>query len=168
MFELILYDLSLSWKLLLVYLITLFILGCALFFTIKNFNMKDGKIKLYGLLLGIDNMGIFILSTHIVRTFLVMYYAIFMSNNIKLTIMLVLISSIIYLVFDMRNILFEVFNTVSLIMVLYFINSLNIYFLEVDSTMSVLIIKMALILFTLMYMIYYLLRSFENITSEKV
>jgi len=166
MVELILYNLTLSWKLLLVYLISLFILGCICFFIIRNFNMKDGKIKIYGLLLGINNMGIFTLSLHIVRTFLVLYYSIFYFANIKLAIALIGIVSIIYIVFEMKNILFEIVNTISLMVVIYFINSLNVYMIEVESSFSVQIMRLALTLFTIMYTIYYLLRSFENITTN--
>lgn len=166
MLELILYNLGLSWKLLVVYLITLFVLGCIWFFAINKFNLRDGKIKMYGLLLGIDNTGAFMLSLHIVRAFLIIYYSIFPSENIEFTLALIAIASIIYIVFDMRNILFEIFNTVSLIVVIYFINSLNTYMLEVENSLSVNIIKIALILFTLMYTIYYLLKNFENITTD--
>jgi len=166
MFELILYNLSLSWKLLLVYLITLFVLGCIWFFHIKKFDLKDGKIKIYGLLLGINNKGTLILSMHVVRTFLIIYYSIFVPENIELTLALIGIISVIYIVFDMRDIIFEIFNTISLMAVIYFINSLNTYMIEVEATTSIQIIRIALILFTLMYVIYYLLRNFENITSD--
>jgi len=105
--------------------------------------------------LGINNKGTLILSMHVVRTFLIIYYSIFVPENIELTLALIGIISVIYIVFDMRDIIFEIFNTISLMAVIYFINSLNTYMIEVEATTSIQIIRIALILFTLMYVIYY-------------
>ena len=101
MFELILYDLGLSWKLLAVFLITLFILGVIFFFIIRKFDMRNGKIKIYGLFMSINNFEAFILSLHIVRVFLIMYYSIVISEDLRLTLSLIGIVSIAYIVFDM-------------------------------------------------------------------
>ena len=166
MFELILYDLGLSLKLLAVFLITLFILGVIFFFIIRKFDMRNGKIKIYGLFMSINNFEAFILSLHIVRVFLIMYYSIVISEDLRLTLSLIGIVSIAYIVFDMRNIIFETLNTISIMIAIYFINFLNTYLIEIEKSMSVELVKIALISFVLMYIIYYLLRNFENITTN--
>jgi len=58
--ELILYNLSSSKILIIVFLVTFFIIGLFLYWLVNRLRLEKGKIKIHGLLLGINDKGIIV------------------------------------------------------------------------------------------------------------
>lgn len=166
MFELILYNLSSSSLLIVIFLVTFFIVGLTTYWLINKVRLKKGKIKLYGLLLKISDKDTFTLSIIVVRTFLIIYCTLLYQNNVNTSLIMIAIISIIYIMFSFKNIIYEVINTLSIMAVIYFINTLNNYIMQVSNSSSVQIIKTVLIAFTIMYSIYLLLRGVEDIVAN--
>lgn len=166
MIDLILYDLISSKWLIIIFLTTLFIVGCIIYFFINNFSLKKGRVKLYGILLELSSTDTLILSVTIIRTFLVIYYLIFSSSNVIVSLTMVGIISIIYIAINLDNVIYEIINTLALMAVIYFINILNSYLTEVTYSSYVQIIKVSLIAFAIMYTIYILFRSVEDIVTN--
>lgn len=166
MLELVLYNLSSSWLLITMFFILLFFLGCAIYLLTRKFNLKDGKIKTYGLLLNMSDKDVFILSIIIVRSFLVIYSVSFYLENIYMYLMMIAIVSVILIIFTFRDTIYEIINSASLIAVVYFTQTLRNYMIEVDNSESVQIINLILISFAILYTIYILLKAFEDITTN--
>lgn len=166
MLELILYNLSSSWILLTIFFIVLFVIGCTIFLLTKKFNLTDGRIKLYGLLLNINDKDVIILSVIIVRAFLIIYSILFYNSNIYMYLTMIGIISIILIIVSFKDIIYELINTCSLMALIYFNHTLSNYVIEVENSNSVQMIKIILITFAILYTIYILLRGFEDITSN--
>lgn len=166
MLELILYNLSSSWLLITVFLILLFLIGCTIFLLTRRFNLREGKIKIYGLLLNMDDRDILILSLIIIRSFLIIFCVLTNSGNIYMNLTMIAISSFLIICVTFKDMIYELINTVSLIALVYFNNTLNNYLIEIESSSSVQIIRIILVAFAILYTIYILLKGFEDITSN--
>ena len=79
---------------------------------------------------------------------------------------MIAIISIIYIVFNLRNVLYEIINAIALIATVYFVHTSNKYILEISSTDAVGIVRNALVAFAIMYTIYVSLRNFEDIITN--
>lgn len=165
-FKLILYELSTSWPLITAFLILLFILGCILYIGIKNFKVRDGKIKIYGLLLGLEEKDILAISSAIVRAFLIIFSLIVYQNNINMYLVMIGIISALLIVFSLKNVVYEIINTVALIAIIYFSNQLSNYLINIENSNAVMLIKIVLICFGILYTTYIFLKEIEDITSN--
>ena len=104
----------------------------------------------------------------IIRTFLVMFTAIFYTKNILLYLIMIILSSLVYAIFHYRKAIFEIISTSAQIIALYLIHILSNYMIEVSNDPYVLAIKICLIIFIIMYASYFFLKNFEDvITKEK-
>lgn len=166
MLELVLYNLSSSWLLITTFLILLFIIGCTIYFFTRKFDLRDGKIKTYGLLLNMTNKDIFVLSTIIVRSFIIIYSVLLYQENIYMYLAMIAVISLVLIVATFKNIIYEMINTVALMALVYFTHTLNNYVIEVESSNSILIIKTILISFAILYTTYISLKGFEDITTN--
>lgn len=164
--ELILYNLSSSKILIIVFLVTFFIIGLFLYWLVNRLRLEKGKIKIHGLLLGINDKGIIILSMTLVRAFLIIFYTLVHQNNIQISLIMIGVISIIYILCSARNIIYEIVNTGAILAVIYFINTLNTYLIEITYSSSVEVVKIILISFIVMYTIYLLLKSIEEIIEN--
>ena len=164
--ELILYNLSSSKILIIVFLVTFFMIGLFLYWLVNRLRLEKGKIKIHGLLLGINDKGIVVLSMTLVRAFLIIFYTLVYQSNVETTLIMIGVISILYIICSARNILYEIINTGAILAVVYFINALNTYLIEIMYSSSVQIVKITLIAFIIMYTIYLLLKSIEEIIEN--
>lgn len=166
MFELIPYYLSNLKILISTFFILLFIIGCTIYVCTRNFNFKDGKIKLYGLLLHFSDKDIVILSAMVIRLFMIVYCLLTYSENIKLYIALVSVSSLLFIISYFRNLIYEVISSVSLVIIIYFNFQLKTYLVNVENTIGVYSIHLILICFALLYAVYLFLKELEELTTQ--
>ena len=164
--ELILYEISGAWMLIASFLIILFLTGCILYIITKDFNFKGRKIKAYGLLLSISDKNIWVASMMIVRTFLIIFPALVYQENQNMYLIMIGISSFFFLIFYLRNIIYEIINTVALIAIVHFIYQLDNYLIEVEDSFAIQIIRLILMSFAVIYAIYIFLKEFEDITTS--
>lgn len=165
MFELILYNISKSWLLLAAFLILLFIIGCIIYISTKDFKVKNGKIKMYGLLLNMTNKDILIISMIIVRTFLIIYSLIMYEQNLFMYLVMNVIISLLFILFYRKNIIYEIINTIALIMIIYFQDQLASYLVNIEYSSSVQIMRMAVMCFGIVYTVYICLKEFEDVVA---
>ena len=166
MFELMLYDLSTSWLFIATFLILLFFIGIAIYMVTKDFKLKDGKIKVYGLLLGFRNIDVIYISMIIVRTFIIIYSLVVFNKNVTMYLIMIAMISIIFIFSYLKNIFYEIINTGALMAIVYFANQLNEYLIHIEESNSIKIIKLILICFGVLYTMYIFFREFEDIVTE--
>ena len=166
MLELVLYNLSSSWLFITIFFVLLFIIGCAIFLATRKFDLRDGKIKTYGLLLNMTNKDIFVLSVIIVRAFVIIYSVVVYQENIYMYLAMIAVISVVLIVTTLKNVFYEIINTIALMALIYFTYTLNNYVVQVESSGSILIIKTILISFAILYTTYISLRGFEDITTN--
>lgn len=166
MLELVLFNLSSSWLLITTFFVLLFIIGCAIFFATRKFDLRDGKIKTYGLLLNMTNKDIFVLSIIIVRAFIIIYSVVMYQENIYMYLAMIAVISVVLIITTFKNVIYEMINTIALMALIFFTHTLNNYVIQVESSGSVLIIKTILISFAILYTTYISLKGFEDITTN--
>ena len=166
MLELVLFNLSSSWLLITTFFVLLFVIGCGIFFVTRRFDLRDGKIKTYGLLLNMTNKDIFILSIIIVRAFIIIYSVVMYQENIYMYLAMIAVISVVLIITTFKNVIYEMINTIALMALIFFTHTLNNYVIQVESSGSVLIIKTILISFAILYTTYISLKGFEDITTN--
>lgn len=166
MLELVLFNLSSSWLLITIFFVLLFVIGCGIFFATRKFDLRDGKIKTYGLLLNMTNKDIFILSIIIVRAFIIIYSVVMYQENIYMYLAMIAVISVVLIITTFKNVIYEMINTIALMALIFFTHTLNNYVIQVESSGSVLIIKTILISFAILYTTYISLKGFEDITTN--
>ena len=166
MLELVLYDISTLWGLLASFFILLFTIGVGIYLYTKSFEMKDGKIKIYGLLLSMTRRDILIISTLIVRAFLIIYALIVSNGNVWLYIFMIGFVSAVFIVIYFKNMIYELINSIALMVIVYFSYELKFYLLNIEDSIATQIIRLILVSFGSIYTVYLFLREFEDITLE--
>lgn len=166
MFDLIVYNLSTSLHLMASFLIFIFIIGCILYLYTRKFKVNGKRVKVYGLLFSTKNKSIIILSTMIIRTFLIIYSIIFFHQNVYYYLVMIGIISTLMIVVYFKNVIYEILNTVGLMTIVYFNYQLSSYLVNVEKTTEIISLKVILMSFGILYTIYLFLREFEEITSK--
>jgi len=167
--ELVLYYIKESAGLLISFLILIFVLGIFAYLTMRNFR-QDSKLKVgfYGLFLGLKNIDIIKLSIIIVRIFLLFFCTMLTTNdNIYMYIIMITLLSLLYIVLNFKKIVNEIVATLMGIVMIYFIYSINGYIIEIEYNVLLLIIKICLIVFTLLFTTYFGLRDLNDTIESR-
>ena len=168
MLETILYQLSKISGVLIIFLVVVMLVSFILYKITKKFNIHKKSVMLCGMLTSLKNTQLIMITAIIIRTFLVMFTAIFYTKNILLYLIMIILSSLVYAIFHYRKAIFEIISTSAQIIALYLIHILSNYMIEVSNDPYVLAIKICLIIFIIMYASYFFLKNFEDvITKEK-
>lgn len=166
MFESILYQLSkISWVLL-IFLVAIIIISFIMYFSTKKFNIHKKGVMLCGMFMSLKNSQILMIIAIMIRTFLVVFTACVYTKNILLYLIMILISSLVYAILNYRKAIFELISTSAQVVALYLINVLSNYMIEVNNDTYVLVIKICLIIFIIMYASYFFLKNFEDIITK--
>lgn len=167
--ELVLYYIKESKDLLISFLVLMFFLGVVFFFAISNFRQdKKNKIIFYGLFLKMNNVDILKMSTILIKAFLVIYASIVTKESqVYISISMMVIVTLIYIVCSPKKIIYESIITAVQTMIVYFIYLVNNYSVEVENTFVILIIKIFLIVFVLMFTTYLFFREIDIISKNR-
>ena len=168
--ELVLYYIKESRILLLSFLILIFILGVFAYITMRNFRQSSRiKVSFYGFFLGLKNTDIIKLSAVIIKIFLVIY-ALTITNQqiIFICLVMILILAIIYIILAPKKIINEIVSTLMQMVMIYFVYTINGYMSEIEFSYVILMIKVCLIVFTILFSTYFLLRSIGDIVDNRV
>ena len=167
--ELILYYIKESRMLLLTYLILIFFIAVIGFFYMRNFSQeKKSKIIFYGLLLQMNNIDIIKISTIIIKTF-IMIYAISITKPIVVFLCMIMtgILSLLYILIFIKRAIYEIICTCMQIAIIYLINIINNYRVETENNLLVLLAKIVLIIFALMFTTYIFFKEIDVITRDR-
>ena len=149
--ELVLYYMVESRNLLISFLILTFVLGIIAYGSIKNFKQnKKMKIFIYGLFLKTTSVDILKISIIVLKTFLV-FYATIVTDELMvwLCITMLAVLTIIYVICEIKRLIYEVMYTSIQALVIYLIYLINSYMIEVEYMNVVMGIKICLVVFEL-------------------
>ncbi len=165
--EVFLYSIGTAIKPIAIFLIVILTLGIFIYLTTRKFDIHKKAIRYAGLLTGLTNKQILILSAIIIRTFMIIYTACTYEKDIFIYLVMIIIVAIIYIAFVPKKILFESINIIAQVIILYFINILKMYKIEVSDQMYINQVILVLVGFIIVYSIYFLLKNFESLIKHK-
>lgn len=166
MLDTILYELSKVAWVLPIFLGIILLLSFIMYLVTKKFNIHKKSVILSGMFMGLSNKQIIMIISIFIRTFLVIFTACVYTKNILLYLLMIAISSIIFAILNYKKTILEIVSTIAQIIALYLINILTSYMIEESNDPYVLVIKICLIIFLIVYAIYFFLRNFEDIITN--
>ncbi len=166
MLDTILYELSKVAWVLPIFLGIILLLSFIMYLVTKKFNIHKKSVILSGMFMGLSNKQIIMIISIFIRTFLVIFTACVYTKNILLYLLMIAISSIIFAILNYKKAILEIVSTIAQIIALYLINILTSYMIEESNDPYVLVIKICLIIFLIVYAIYFFLRNFEDIITN--
>lgn len=166
MLDTILYELSKVAWVLPIFLGIILLLSFIMYLVTKKFNIHKKSVILSGMFMGLSNKQIIMIISILIRTFLVIFTACVYSKNILLYLLMIAISSIIFAILNYKKAILEIVSTVAQIIALYLINILTSYMIEESNDPYVLVIKICLIIFLIVYATYFFLKNFEDIITN--
>lgn len=166
MLDTILYELSKVAWVLPIFLGIILLLSFIMYLVTKKFNIHKKSVILSGMFMGLSNKQIIMIISIFIRTFLVIFTACVYTKNILLYLLMIAISSIIFAILNYKKAILEIVSTIAQIIALYLINILQSYMIEESNDPYVLVIKICLIIFLIVYAIYFFLKNFEDIITN--
>lgn len=166
MLDTILYELSKVAWVLPIFLGIILLLSFIMYLVTKKFNIHKKSVILSGMFMRLSNKQIIMIISILIRTFLVIFTACVYSKNILLYLLMIAISSIIFAILNYKKAILEIVSTVAQIIALYLINILTSYMIEESNDPYVLVIKICLIVFLIVYATYFFLKNFEDIITN--
>lgn len=166
MLDTILYELSKVAWVLPIFLGIILLLSFIMYLVTKKFNIHKKSVILSGMFMGLSNKQIIMIISILIRTFLVIFTACVYTKNILLYLLMIAISSIIFAILNYKKAILEIVSTIAQIIALYLINILTSYMIEESNDPYVLVIKICLIIFLIVYAIYFFLKNFEDIITN--
>lgn len=167
MINLIFYNINKVLITLIIFLGIITVLGTVVFYMLKKFDIKKKNIIYLGLFSSLNTKQILSLSTIIIRTYLIITCSLINSNDILIYLLMIVIVDTTFIILNYKKAIFEIINVFAQICLLYLINVLRMYQIEVSNEMYVLQVKTFLIAFIIVYAIYFLIKNIEEIISDK-
>lgn len=166
MLDTILYELSKVAWVLPIFLGIILLLSFIMYLATKNFNIHKKSVMLSGMFMGLSNKQIVMIISIFIRTFLVIFTACVYTKNILLYLVMIAISSIVFAILNYKKAILEIVSAGAQIIALYLINILTSYMIEESNDTYVLVIKICLIVFLIVYAVYFFLKNFEDIITN--
>ena len=166
MLDTILYELTKVAWVLPIFLGIILLLSFIMYLITKKFNIHKKSVILCGMFMGLSNKQILMIISIFIRTFLVIFTACVYSKSILLYLIMIAITSIVYVILNYKKAILEIVSLVAQIVALYLINILTSYMIEESNDTYVLVIKICLIIFLTVYAIYFFLKNFEDIITN--
>lgn len=154
---------NLKWLILTMILVCT-ILCVLMFIGLSNFNWKRNKVRLFSLLYGLKTKDVICLSIMLTRCIYIIYLAINNENiSVEYLITLIIMSIVIcVLEKDYLGILTNILTSVAVYVIIYLQSSLRYFYNYVEHDKLVLIMVIALCIFTTLYAIYSLISSYNH------
>ena len=165
MLEPIMYNISKSMILIIIFFILIMVLGIISYFSTRKFNIHKKRVMFIGMLARLNKRQIIMLSSILIRTYLIIFCALYYSSNIFIYLLMIAIAEAVYIIFNIKKAIFETINTIAQIILLYIINVLVNYRIEIANEKFVMQIQIILSIFIIMYAIYFLFKNFEEIIT---
>lgn len=164
MLDTIIYEITnLKW-LILTMILACTILCVLMHIGLSNFNWKRNKVRLFSLLYGLKIKDSICLSIMLTRCIYIIYLAINNENiSVEYLITLIIMSIVICILEkDYLGILTNILTSVSVYVIIYLQSSLRYFYNYVEHDKLVLIMVIALCIFTILYAIYSLISSYNH------
>ena len=160
------YNINLNIKELSIFLGFMLLIAILMYAMLSKFDIHKKRIAYIGLLTGLNNYQILTLCAITIRLFCIIYSAVTYTDVILLSLAIILVVEVIYILLNIKKIVFETINTVAQIIFIYFINILKSYQIEVSNEMYVSQVIIVLIVFIILYAIYFFFIWFEDLIKN--
>lgn len=160
------YNVNLNLKELAMFLGFMLIVAIVVYVMLQKFDIHKKRIAYIGLLTGLSNYQILTLCAITARLFCIIYSAVTYTDVILLSLAIILVVDIVYIILNPKKILFEIINIFAQVVLLYFINVLKSYQLEVSNEMYISQVIIVLTVFIILYAIYFFLKNFEELIRK--
>lgn len=147
-------------------LIGVILVSLLAYFMTRKFDFKDSKIKFYGLFLNLRRVDVIILAISFIRMITIIYSAALGYQDVLTSAVILSLLTAIMLFYNFHKFIIEIANGAATIVIIYFINILNNYTVEVEQQATVIIIQVALMLFACIYAVYMFLVNIEDIARK--
>ena len=154
--EAILYYVSANYTLVISFIAIIFGIGIYIFSVTNNYDINKKSIRYCGLLTGFSKKEI-----------LILYTALIYKKDITSLLILILFSDFIYIILKPKKAFFEIVNILAQVILIYFINVLKTYRIEISDGMFVGQVIIILIGIIIIYSIYFFLRNFEELIKKE-
>ncbi len=167
MSEYIMYNLTNYLMLTLVFFIIILAGSILIYLNTKKINIHKKGTRYFGLISALKSKQIAMLCSILIRTILIVYAVIIYQTNVITTIIMIIFADIIFII--LKRSIFEIFNITAQVFLIYFINILQEYRIHVSDENYVFLIQIALTVFLITYVLYFLLKNFvETLTDRKI
>ena len=160
------YNINLNINELAIFLGFMLLVAIIIFVLLQKFDIHKKKIAYIGLLSGLNNFQILTLCTITIRLFCIVYSAVSYTDVILLSLAIILVVDIIYILLNPKKVIFETINIFAQIILIYFINVLKNYQIEVSNEMFVSQVIIVITVFIILYAIYFFLKAFEDLIRK--
>lgn len=167
MLEETIYSISNHFIQLIVFLGVVLLLGLIIYIMVSNFDIHKKRIRYCGLLTGLNQKQTLTLCVIFMRTFCIIYAVSVYTKNILFNLILILMIDLIYILLTPKKVIFESINLIAQLILIYLINILRTYQLEISNDMYVGQVATILSVFMVLYTIYFFLKNFEELIRKK-
>lgn len=167
MLQEIIYSINLNLNQILIFFATILFIGILMIILMQKFDIHKKRMMYIGLFTGMKNNQIIALSAIFIRLFSIIYLACVYTENIQLSLAIILVADIIYIVLNPRKIIIESINIIAQSALLYLINRLKEYQMVEGAQMHIEQIIIILTIFIIIYAIYFFLKGVEDIIKKK-
>ena len=165
MSEYLMYNLTEYLMLTLVYFIITMVISLVVYGSTEKINIHRKITRYFGLISALKNKQIAMLCGILIRTILIAYSVIMYQPDIITVIIMIIFADLIYII--LKKSIFEVANISAQICLIYFINILQEYQIEVSKANYVFQIQMILTIILLVYMSYFYIKDFVGILTDR-
>ena len=165
MSEYLMYNLTEYLMLTLVYFIITMVISLVVYGSTEKINIHRKITRYFGLISALKNKQIAMFCGILIRTVLITYSVIIHQPDIVTVIIMIILADLIYII--LKKSIFEVINICPQICLIYFINILQEYQIEVSKANYVFQIQMILTIILLVYMSYFYIKDFVGILTDR-
>lgn len=159
-------NMNITLKPMVIFLGIIVFLGICAFLMSGRFDINKKRMTYLGLFIGMRNTQIVSVGLILIRLFYIIYMVCIANENILVGLSLIVVTDIIYIIFNPRKIIFEPINISAQIILIYFIHILRNYQGEISNQNNMQYIVIALSTFVIIYAIYCFLKGFEDILKK--
>lgn len=161
------YNINLNLKELAIFLGLILFIGLIIYALTYKFDIHKKRMMYLGLITGMNKKQILSFCTIVIRLFCIIYSACVYTENPLSTLSMIVIADIIYIILNPKKLVFEGINIMAQTTLLYLINVLRTYQIQISNEMYVGQVIIVLVVFIIVYAIYFFLKSFEDIITIK-
>lgn len=165
MSEYLAYNLTEYLMLTLVFFILILAISLFIYNGTKKIDIHKKSTRYFGLISALKNRQISMLCVILIRMVLILYSITIYKENIILTIIMILFADLIYIC--LRKSIFEIINIIAQVFLIYLINILNEYRIEISQVNYVFQIQIILAVFLTIYVIYFFIKNFFEILTDR-
>lgn len=166
--EVVLYQITTIAIPILLFLGFVVVFGIIMYIVAVRANIEKSTV-ISGFFLDMGNREAASVSAMLIKTFFIYYCTILYTKDIIIAyLIIILLSSIIYIALNLKSLIFETISTIAQIFLIYLINNFEHYIITVNGALSLQLLRIFLILFICTYATYFLIKNCELLLLKRI